>query len=93
MNADTSRRTLLRAALLLPVAAVPAANPDAELIATKPSVRAADPGNADELLAAGTIVGLGSWKPCLKTGPCPCDNPCQWVAGPPLRATPRELVT
>jgi hypothetical protein len=25
-------------------------------------------------------VGIGDWDPCFKPGPCPCPNPCTWVA-------------
>jgi hypothetical protein len=25
-------------------------------------------------------VGIGEWDTCFKPGPCPCSNPCTWVA-------------
>jgi hypothetical protein len=25
-------------------------------------------------------VEIGDWDPCFKPGPCPCPNPCTWVA-------------
>jgi hypothetical protein len=24
---------------------------------------------------------IGNWDPCFKPGPCPCSDPCAWVAG------------
>jgi hypothetical protein len=26
------------------------------------------------------IGRIGNWDPCFKPGPCPCPNPCTWVA-------------
>jgi hypothetical protein len=26
------------------------------------------------------VEGIGGWDPCFKPGPCPCPNPCKWVA-------------
>jgi hypothetical protein len=23
---------------------------------------------------------IGDWEPCFKPGPCPCPDPCTWVA-------------
>ena len=23
---------------------------------------------------------IGTWQACIKPGPCPCPNPCSWVA-------------
>jgi hypothetical protein len=30
--------------------------------------------------AVSGLVEGGTWDPCFKAGPCPCPNPCKWVA-------------
>jgi hypothetical protein len=46
-------------------------------------------GNYDRAEAyAPPASGIGGWNPCMKPGPCPCTDLCDWV-----RATlpPSEL--